>query len=182
MHWSPLHTSQYHSTAWRRSRENDKTGSGALSLQFRQHPKSPGGEIMPSCVACGAELEPPVPHPTPSTSRACTASPARTTAATTSSGPRRPPASSPRSGPAAVRQWPCLRSEPCGTCPTPRLWADVRHQPAPALGHVGRPGYQERGDQVLAGTGTSDWSDYRHPRRQPGFPIEQELQARLREG
>ena len=46
---------------------------------------------MPSCVACAAELERrPSAHPTPSTSRACTASPdRRTTADTTSSGPRR---------------------------------------------------------------------------------------------
>ena len=36
---------------------------------------------MPSCVACGAELERPCAFPTPSTSGACTASPDRTTAA-----------------------------------------------------------------------------------------------------
>ena len=53
-------------------------------------------------------------HPTPSTSRACTTSLDRTTAATTSSGPRRPPALSSRSGPAPARWWPCPGSNPSG--------------------------------------------------------------------
>ena len=33
---------------------------------------------MPRCIVCGTELEPPPGRPTPSTSRACTESPART--------------------------------------------------------------------------------------------------------
>ena len=87
MHWSPLHTNAIHSRP--RRRPDTRPGKGIknledLSLQFGSRHKSPGGEIMPSCVACAAELAPPVPPPTPSTSRACTASPDRTTATTTS--------------------------------------------------------------------------------------------------
>ncbi len=40
---------------------------------------------MPQCAACGTELEPPV-RASQSTSRRCTASPAKTADATTSSG------------------------------------------------------------------------------------------------
>ena len=57
---------------------------------------------MPSCVAGGAELEPPVRVPHTVYVKSLYRTPARTTATTTSSGPRRRPASSPRSGPARL--------------------------------------------------------------------------------
>ena len=38
-----------------------QTGPGVLSLQWRQQARSPDARAMPSCVACGVGLEPPVP-------------------------------------------------------------------------------------------------------------------------
>ena len=103
---SIAHQSQ--SIPWPRRRPDTRPGKRINEVPGCFHYNSgnnatnhPEVRTMPSCVACGAELEPPrTAHPTPSTSRACTASPARTTAATTSSKPRLPPTSSPRSDPA----------------------------------------------------------------------------------
>ena len=95
----------------RRSRANDK-GVPWLSLQCCQRARSPEVSTMPQCVACGAELEPPVRVPPPSTSKASTGSAARITAVITSSRPWWLPASSPRSRLAPDRQWPCH-----GKCP-----------------------------------------------------------------
>ena len=57
---------------------------------------------MLSCVAGGAQLEPPVGAPHTVYVKSLYRTPARTTATTTSSGPRRRPASSPGSGPARL--------------------------------------------------------------------------------
>ena len=62
-----LESIAYHSTAWRRSREIDKTGSGAPSLQFRQHPKSPGGESYAQLCCLAPNWSRPSAFPTPST-------------------------------------------------------------------------------------------------------------------
>ena len=40
-----------------------QTSRGVCSLQFRQPVIPPGGERIPSCLACGSELEPPVRTP-----------------------------------------------------------------------------------------------------------------------
>ena len=58
---------------------------------------------MLSCVAGGAQLEPPVRVPHTVHVKTLYASASRTTVATTSSGPRWPPASAPGSGPVVAR-------------------------------------------------------------------------------
>ena len=62
---------------------------------------------MAQCVACGAELEPPVRAPHTVYVKTLYPIGGQDCCRTTSSGPRWPLASSPRSNPAPDQRWPC---------------------------------------------------------------------------
>ena len=122
MYFNALHTNPFHSIPMDSNRllsaEGNGSGkttneSGGCSLQLRQLTQTTREvRTMLSCVAGGAQLEPPVRAPHTVHVKTPTASASRTTVATTSSGPRWPPASSPGSGPAPGRWWPGPGSNP----------------------------------------------------------------------
>ena len=63
MHWSPLHHNRFHFTGWRRGGKRTNESGHAFTTMPIKQPNRPEVRTMPSCVACGAELEPPVRTP-----------------------------------------------------------------------------------------------------------------------
>ena len=63
MHWNPLHNSRWDCVAGQRPGISAK-GCGQFSLRSSYATHRPEVRTMPNCIACGAELEPPVrvPH------------------------------------------------------------------------------------------------------------------------